>query len=292
MGHLRLQASEIAIVEAHPDNDRTDLYIHPEQLKLFPELDKFCSDYELNPKEEDKMHDVPAPAIIVQSVRAHAKANDGKIPDDFQASKKFKEELIKGKTHLDNWLEAKENAHRGYNEVRVAQDVAEVLKDTKGEKLSKDSIDFWVMVRGLRDFIEKKGKGKYFPVSTAIPDFHTDTKSYVALKRIYKKRALEDVEAVKGYINTRLKEIGRKEGEISDRVIARFVKNCRSLHLERTSSLTQELTKPDKEALTEAFEEFDFSSLEAPENAPVKPKLLFWYFAFRAADAFLIKIDK
>ena len=45
LGYARLQIAEHRIVESHPSNDRYDLYIHPTQLSLWPELQQYVDSF-------------------------------------------------------------------------------------------------------------------------------------------------------------------------------------------------------------------------------------------------------
>lgn len=36
-----------AVTESHPDNDRFDLYVHPDQLKSFPALQNFAAEFKI-----------------------------------------------------------------------------------------------------------------------------------------------------------------------------------------------------------------------------------------------------
>ena len=63
---MRVQFDEITITESHPTNDRTDLYIYPKQLEVFPELSQFIKGYDLNTKDVEKAAHLPAVAILGQ----------------------------------------------------------------------------------------------------------------------------------------------------------------------------------------------------------------------------------
>lgn len=61
-----------SVVETHyPKNERRSLYIHPEELKWFPELEKYCSRFDLTFKPDDgdalfARNHIPYIAILVQ----------------------------------------------------------------------------------------------------------------------------------------------------------------------------------------------------------------------------------
>jgi len=153
--------------------------------------------------------------------------------------------------------------------------------------LNKQSSDYWILVRALRDFMEHEGAG-FLPVSTNIPDITADSKSYVTLKNIYKVRANRDRDLIKKYAQKRLQEIGKSGDAISDEIIDRFVKNCRDLKVVRTRSVKQEQSSPDMEHVEEQY--VDWGALEEgkdeDENKPFDPKTINWYWAFRVLDQF------
>jgi len=299
LGSVRLVVPEICIVESHPDDKRDDLYIYPEQLETFPELKEFINSYDLRmdvtldesdeaKKIKDVLVNIPAPVITSQRLATYVK-EFGKLPQSYKEKEEFKKWLCDGRSDMTNWEQATTFAPIAYATPRRGIDFDVVMKDDAGTNLKDDCDNFWVMVRGLKDFMEKDSSG-FLPVTTAIPDFEADSKSYIKLKGIYKARAQRDAELVKGYIKQRLESLGRPKDAIHPAAIERFVKNCRNLHIERMKSLNDEYWSPDIDEIHEAFDEFDMGMLSGGDNTgPEKPKLVNWYFAFRTLDEFMKK---
>jgi len=283
LGSLRLQLPELCVIESHADDDRTDLYCHPEQLEIFPELKEFFLSYDLNSKDSAYIEDIPAPAIMAQKTLEYVEKN-GKLPQGFSEGNAFKQELKKGMTHTENFLQASKSLHLAYDIPRIGGDVEAVLKDPAGEKPTKEGGVFWVLVRALRDFIENDGNGKFLPATTKIPDFHTDPKSYVTMKDIYKKRFEADTAKVGEYLKKRLAELDMPENSVDEANLERFVKNCRYLHFERFRSMAEEESAPNTEEIQEKF--WEFSEVE---TAIPKPKLIEWHLGFKAIDKFHVK---
>jgi len=295
MGSVRLVVRELCIVESHPDDKRDDLYIYPPQLETFPELKEFINSYDLKMDIELDQSDesmelrndlvnVPAPVITSQKLAVWVKEKGG-LPKNMDEKDAFKTWLCEGRTDMTNWEQAESFASIAYVRPRIGNDCQQVLDDPAGTELSEDCDNFWVMVRGLKDFMEKETNG-FLPVTTKIPDFEADSKSYMKLKTIYKERAERDVKSVQTYIEKRLESIGRAKDAIHPNAIQRFVKNCRNLHIERMRSIEEEYWKPNMDEVHEAFDEFDMSMLMEGKG-PDKPKLVNWYFAFRALDEFV-----
>ena len=58
------------------------------------------------------------------------------------------------------------------------------MKDAACLNLTKESVDFWILLHALKRFVENEGEGT-LPVSGVIPDMKSDTESYVLLQRMY-----------------------------------------------------------------------------------------------------------
>jgi len=288
LGYVRICTRELCIMESHPDDKRTDLYIHGPQLERFPELKNFLLQFSVDNPEHTST--IPAPSIIIQKLEQWKNDHDGKLPTSWSEKGEFKKWIVQGNHAHENWMQSGEYCHLAYAPPRMGPDCELVLADPAGKELTEGCDLFWIMVRGLHDFMENEGNG-CLPVSTAIPDLDTDSKTYVAMKEIYKQQALKDRDLVAGYIRKRLVEQGKEENLIDDSYITLFVKHCRDLHIERYRSLDQELNDPNKDLIKEIFGEFDMAALMAAEESgdeekPLKPKLINWYYAWRAVDEY------
>ena len=107
-------------------------------------------------------------------------------------------------------------------------------------------------------------------VRGAIPDFHSDTKSYLKVKTCYKDKAEQDKVL---YTNTYLKPVLENSNVPEDRTpteeqISIFLKNWLSLTATEYRTLEQEFTAPKKEWF---WDQEDANK---------------WYFTIRAADVF------
>lgn len=299
IGELRIQKEEHPIIESKPIDDRTDLYIHPEQLARFEELDQYLKSFDLLQRvdlqgDEGRLHThVPCIAIITQFAEAWKKEH-GKLPgsNDYDIQRRFKQELqVSGKYDLkaENYEETKKYAWSVYyhpNE-KLNPTVKKVLADEKGTTVTAKSDKFWIMVRALRDFMENEGKG-LLPVSTNIPDMHSLPEYYVKLKGIYKNGYERDRDLIRGYLDARLAELGGVPGDIDSELFERFVKNVRNLRVVRFRAICDEWEKPDSETLNEKF--IDFEAMMNPDQdalADAKlPMAINWNIGLKATDLF------
>eukprot|EP00484_Ammonia_sp_Unknown_P030184 CAMPEP_0197030628 /NCGR_PEP_ID=MMETSP1384-20130603/9824_1 /TAXON_ID=29189 /ORGANISM="Ammonia sp." /LENGTH=550 /DNA_ID=CAMNT_0042460015 /DNA_START=21 /DNA_END=1669 /DNA_ORIENTATION=+ len=286
MACLRIQFPELCIMESHPTNDRTDLFIYPEQLKLFPELQAFCNSFDIDTKDVTEHAHLPCVAILAQYTQRYLAAHENKLPSTFKEQTEFKDKISE-MGNGENYFDAVHWASQCYLRPRIDRDVKAVLEDAKAEKLDASSKDFWVLVRALKDYLENEGGG-FLPCSTNIPDLTMDSKSYVKLKSIYKERAQRDLNLIRGYVAKRLEELKRAKDCIADDLIDRFVRNVRSLKVVRTKSMEDEYTAPDTEQYDELF--MDMSAFEEgkddDEEKPFQPLMIHWYWAFRALEQF------
>ena len=66
MGKMRLQLNELTIMESHPTNDRTDLCIYPDRIKLFKSLYKYAKSYDIKTTDVERKAHLPCVALLVQ----------------------------------------------------------------------------------------------------------------------------------------------------------------------------------------------------------------------------------
>jgi len=285
MARMRLQYPELRIMESHPSNDRTDLFIWGEQLKSFPEMDEFCNRFDITTDDVTLKAHLPCVAILAQYTKQYLEKHDNKLPETYKEKTEFKDE-IGAMGDSENYLDAVHWASQCYLKPRIDKEIQAVLTDPKGEVLDGESKEFWILVRALRDFMDNEGAG-FLPCSTNIPDLTMDSKSYVELKAIYKARAQRDFELIKGYTEKRLEELKKEKTAIKEEIIDRFVKNVRHLKVVRTKSMEEEYTKPDTEQYDELFMDMSAFEEKSDDDAkPYQPLMVHWYWAFRALDVF------
>lgn len=295
VGQIRVQVEELTIMESHPTNDRTDFYIYKDQLENFKELKDYINSFDIDPKDIYKKGHTPCIAILGQYTEKWLKEHNGKLPSNYKEQEQFKDG-IRTLGDEENFFDAVRWAYQCYIPPRIDKDIKQVLNDKKGEKLEKNSSDFWILVKSLRDFMKNEGKG-FLPMSTNIPDITCDPQSYVKLKKIYKARAQRDYDLILKYTQQNLKSIGRKEDSIPDFLVDRFVKNVRSLKFIRTRSIENEINSPDNENISESKMNYDMNKMmqqseqKDDENVPKPhdPWNFHWYLAFRTLDQFYNK---
>eukprot|EP01084_Bolivina_argentea_P155493 270965_1 len=287
MAYLRVQFQELTIMESHPTNDRTDLFIYPQQLKIFPELQKFCDSFDIDTKDVTEHAHLPCVAILSQFTKRYLAKNENKLPSNFKEQTDFKDE-ISSMGNGENYDDAVHWASQCYLRPRIDREVKQVLNDPKADKLDNKSTEFWILVRALKDFMENEGGG-FLPCSTNIPDLTMDSKSYVNLKSIYKNRAERDLNIIRSYVLKRLNELGKDSKLINNEIIDRFIRNVRSLKVVRTRSIEQEYKSPNTEEYDELYMDMSMFEEKTDQEKPFEPLMINWYWAFRSLDIFYDK---
>lgn len=302
LASLRFQMPELCITESHPDNDRSDLYLHPQQIKRFPALQAFCDSFAplLDKDKESASGDerrdhahVPYAVVLVNMLQKFVKQT-GKVPSSFEEGKAFKK-FIQAQSwdygEEENFAQAVEFAHRIYRLPQLDALTQQVIDDPKAAVITRDTPHFWILVRALRDFMAAEGAGN-LPVSSAIPDMISEPKHYVALKEIYRAKSAEDVSIMEKHVARILTEAGRPAEEISREQIEYFVTNVRCARVIRTRSLEQEYTADlPVDSIKSDIEEHGYLMEERNASLPEEmhvptPHNIHWYFALRAAHAF------
>ena len=80
----------------------------------------------------------------------------------------------------ENFEEAIKAVNGALVESRVPSEVRSIFEDSKCQNLTRDSKDFWVIARAVKDFVECEEEGQgTLPVRGSIPDMfsgkHIDT---------------------------------------------------------------------------------------------------------------------
>ena len=71
----------------------------------------------------------------------------------------------------ENFEEAIKAVNGALVESRVPSEVRSIFEDSKCQNLTRDSKDFWVIARAVKDFVESEDEGQgMLPVRGSIPD--------------------------------------------------------------------------------------------------------------------------
>lgn len=111
---------------------------------------------------------------------------------------------------LENLEEAMRAVNTALQPTKLPESTDKILNDPKCLTLDNKSQDFWIIARGLKDFIDSSPESRGFlPVRGTIPDMFSDSERYIKLLNMYRNKAAADAEHVYKRIQTHLESVGR-----------------------------------------------------------------------------------
>eukprot|EP00172_Hildenbrandia_rubra_P003908 Plantae.Rhodophyta-Hildenbrandia_rubra.ctg6939.p1 GENE.Plantae.Rhodophyta-Hildenbrandia_rubra.ctg6939~~Plantae.Rhodophyta-Hildenbrandia_rubra.ctg6939.p1 ORF type:complete len:595 (+),score=110.68 Plantae.Rhodophyta-Hildenbrandia_rubra.ctg6939:3181-4965(+) len=144
-----------------------------------------------------------------------------------------------------------------------------------GKAIEKSNRSFWLHLAAVRLFIEEEGG--HLPLRGDLPDMTSSTESYVALQRIYKNKAQQDVSKVYEKA-VRISE-RRERVDFDERTVADCCRNVSDIKVIQYRSLKDEYglkTNADSDSYKQAIA----MDGDAQNNATA------YYVMFRASDKF------
>jgi len=236
LGYIRLQVKEHTIIESHPDNELKDLRLD----MPFSELVEFMDSQQLENMSKNEYMHVPYVVIIYKYLEEWKKSHDGNLPQNFKEKREFRDIIKKTmksredveNEELENFDEAMKAVITALEPTKVPSKTQKIISDQSCISLHKKSSDFWVMARGLKDFIDEK---KILPVRGSIPDMFSDSDRYIKLSNIYRNKAIQDAEIVHRFVQHHLESIGRPSDSISEASVRKFCKEASNLILHQDS---------------------------------------------------------
>jgi amyloid beta precursor protein binding protein 1 len=111
---------------------------------------------------------------------------------------------------LENFEEAIKATNTALQPTKVSSATETIMNDPKCVCLDRKSEDFWIMARGLKDFVDSlENSGGLLPVRGVIPDMFSDSERYINLLNVYRNKATADAEAVHKRVQTHLESVGK-----------------------------------------------------------------------------------
>lgn len=269
-GLVRISVQEHAVIESKPDHFLDDLRLN----NPWPELRSFAETIDLNTGDTVLHKHTPYVVILVKAAEEWANAHDGNLPSTRDEKKAFKD-LIKAKmiaSDEDNYKEAMENSFKVFAPRGISSEIQKIISDNSTE-VDSGSLDFWVMVAALKEFVANEGNGEA-PLEGSIPDMTSSTELYVNLQKIYQAKAEADCHAMEQRVKNILKRIGRDPSSIPRATIKSFCKNARKIHVCRYRPVEEEFSLPAHAELQKYITDDDYSFAVG------------FYILLRAADRF------
>ncbi|XP_042007609.1 NEDD8-activating enzyme E1 regulatory subunit AXR1-like [Salvia splendens] len=239
-GFVRISVKEHAVIESKPDHFLDDLRLN----NPWPELWRYAESIDLDTADPIAHKHIPYVIILIKMTEEWAKTHNGKLPSTRDEKRVFKD-LIKAKKTApdeDNYKEAMEASFKVFTPQGISPSLQQIINDTCAE-VNSNSLDFWVMVAALKEFIANEGGGEA-PLEGSIPDMTSSTELYVSLQKIYQAKAEADFLVMEKLVKKILKKLGRDPESISKATIKSFCKNARKLKVCRYRMIEEEFSSP------------------------------------------------
>ncbi|PWN37308.1 uncharacterized protein FA14DRAFT_159419 [Meira miltonrushii] len=278
IGEISVQIKEAGIIETHPDNT-IDLRL----TRPWAELEAYADSYDMDASDTMARSHIPFVIVLLRKLEEWSQTHDGKLPQPSKDRKAFTDsinELRKGsdadEENIDEALAALgQHIWRPIAnglETKIPSEIDSLLKDEACTNISSKSTNFWLLVRALREFVEK-GDGT-LPLPGSLPDMKAQSSTYVELQKLYKTKASEDVQQLQQHLEEILNQVGLPSNAISQDEIESFAKHTSYLKLIRGRPLNDRLEKPDANAISMAFMD------------PVNPVTIPYHVALVASEDF------
>ncbi|KAG6407002.1 hypothetical protein SASPL_129982 [Salvia splendens] len=282
-GFVRISVKEHAVIESKPDHFLDDLRLN----NPWPELWRYAESIDLDTADPIAHKHIPYVIILIKMTEEWAKTHNGKLPSTRDEKRVFKD-LIKAKKTApdeDNYKEAMEASFKVFTPQGISPSLQQIINDTCAE-VNSNSLDFWVMVAALKEFIANEGGGEA-PLEGSIPDMTSSTELvttallYVSLQKIYQAKAEADFLVMEKLVKKILKKLGRDPESISKATIKSFCKNARKLKVCRYRMIEEEFSSPVQLELQKYLTDEDYCT----PNSRCSVAFGF-YILLRAVDRF------
>ncbi|KAI8326153.1 NEDD8 activating enzyme E1 subunit 1 [Martensiomyces pterosporus] len=273
---LRTSVPEHAAVESHVGL-KSDLRL----LSPFPALRDYAEAVDLDSLDETDAGHVPYVIIILKALQRWAASSNSQediarrnMPIPYSSKQQIRELILQAAPAPgeENFQEAYSHFIADCTPYEIPGEVSQILDDPACTSVSAQSDKFWILAHALRRYVQSVYSQGELPLSGTIPDMKADTRSYIALQRIYKQKADQDKAEVSRHVHETLQMIGLPTDYVSAGEIDTFCKNAHRLRLLRCTPIHTEL-----------------------DSGPTQPSALSGsgaldhYVLFRASDAFLAK---
>lgn len=281
IGEISVQIKEAGIIETHPENT-IDLRL----IRPWAELEAFADSYDIDTSDTMAKSHIPFVIILLRKLKEWILSHDGNLPQPSKDRKAFTDlinELRKGsdadEENIDEALAALgQHIWRPIAngmQAKIPSEIDCLLKDDACSTISSKSSNFWLLVRALREFVEK-GDGT-LPLPGSLPDMKAQSSTYVELQKLYKTKATQDVQQLQRYLEDILEQVGLPSNAISQDEIESFAKHTAYLKLIRGRPLSDRVEKPDVNAISMAFMD------------PINPITIPYHIALVASEDFASK---
>jgi len=229
----------------------------------------------LRPDTPEFSH-IPFPVILIDCLKRWNVAHGNTAITTSDQKDAFKALIMKvAQEHsmAGNFQEARDNAHNAYLTYEIPSDTQLCLDDPRTSNLTPETPRFWVLITALKAFVA--ASGGYLPLNGQLPDITTKASTYVAIQKLFRAKALADIEAFKGFLHAILKTINKPDTDFPDDYVAAFCRFAGTLRVLNYNPIANDFD-------TKKMKLDDLGATLWSDGAP----RAHWYLAFRAAGRF------
>uniref|UniRef100_A0A3B4CGN8 NEDD8-activating enzyme E1 regulatory subunit n=1 Tax=Pygocentrus nattereri TaxID=42514 RepID=A0A3B4CGN8_PYGNA len=279
VGYMRLVVKEHTVVESHPDNALEDLRLD----QPFTELKNHISTYDLDSMEKKDHSHTPWIVVVAKYLENWCNEHDLQVPKNYKEKEAFRQLIREGirknesgaPEEEENFDEAIKNVNTALNPTKISSAVDDIFNSEQCENITSQTAAFWLMARGVRDFVQNEGNGS-LPVRGTIPDMIADSDKFISLQNVYREKALQDAAVVAKHIQSHLQAVGKVTYPFNagGLPVSPLCKNAAFLRVVRCRSLAEEYSVDSfhKDTIT--------SCMDSPDSEMVL------YLMLRAVDRF------
>ncbi|KAF8450128.1 hypothetical protein BGX38DRAFT_1184591 [Terfezia claveryi] len=227
---LRIFLPELRIVETHPDS-LIDLRLFNPWVELLLFAKNATRD--MNTMSEHQHGHIPYLAILLHYLEKWKEEHGERLPGTYKEKNEFKKLLLTGmRTDVaggieENWEEAAAAVLANVKPHEISSGIREVLEDDRCQNLDQDSDNFWIIARGIAEFVASPDQGDgLLPLPGGIPDMKTESRDYVKLQNLYRQKAASDLAQVAQNVSQILVSLNRPETDIPEEDISLWCKNA------------------------------------------------------------------
>jgi amyloid beta precursor protein binding protein 1 len=300
IGYIRTYCNSHEVIEGKLDQVVEDLRV----TNPWPELQKFCDAHEFDTMDFKTHFHTPYIVLLIKMLKKWRSTKKTDFPTNDSEQEEFKSwlmaeekngiaikekemderakkqgtidsftETIYGSTEEENFKDAYNKIFQAWTPIEIHDDIKAIMNDPRAKDVTTDSTDYWFLIHALNKFVANEGQG-LLPLPGNLPDMTSDTERYVKLQSIYRRKAREDMNVIKKYVDEKLEQVGRKAGSIEEYILRDFCKNIHYVRCFHFKSIQDELDpkKVDAEVIRDAM-------CDSESN-------MIWYLLLRACDTF------
>jgi len=249
-----IQFHEQCIIEPHSETFPSLRLTRP-----FPALAEWAKSIDYDALDPTEHAHIPFPIILVKVTENWRAEHNGELPKDREEKQQFKSQIrdLQKKIDEENFEEAEAQSWRIGSEVPVPSDIQSLFalsplvpssQSTTTTTTTSNTV-FHALLQTLKLFVESPEGPGCLPLTSALPDMHTDTESYVKLQRMFKEQARKEAVLFKDILKRTYPDL-----PLDDSMVDLFVRNTH--HLKVLRGRRWGAWEEDKSAVASSLDEY------------------------------------